>query len=66
MKIMFDKEHDIMRITFSEEKYDVSEEMGDIIIDRSKNKKIIAIEILNVSKKTTIQDLKEVTVGLVS
>jgi len=63
---MFDKEHDIMRITFSEEKYDVSEEMGDIIIDRSKNKKIIAIEILNVSKKTTIQDLKEVTVGLVS
>ena len=66
MKIMFDKEHDIMRITFSEEKYDVSEEMGDIIIDRSKNKKIIAIEILNVSKKTTIQALKEVTVGLVS
>jgi len=52
MKINFDPEADAMRIKFQEGEYEVSKEVEEgIIIDITKDNKIIAIEILDVSDK---------------
>lgn len=64
MKITVDQKKDIMRIAFEEGKYDISEERGDgIIVDLTKDKKIIAIEILDVSEKISLKNIKEVNVN---
>lgn len=50
MKINFDPKTDVMRIKFQEGKYDLSKEIEDgIILDMTKDNKIMAIEILDVS-----------------
>ncbi len=50
MKIIFDPKHNIMRIQFREGKYGVSKEVDEgIIIDMTKDSKIMAIEILDAS-----------------
>lgn len=52
MKINFDPKHDVMRIKFQDGKYDISKEVSDsIVIDRTKDSKLIAIEILDASEK---------------
>lgn len=67
MKISIDQKNDIMRIKFQEGKYDISREIDDdIVIDMSKDNKIIAIEILNVSKRIPAKEIKEITVGVSS
>lgn len=61
MKIALDKKNDIMRIIFREGKYALSEEVSDgIIIDRSSDKKVLAIEILDVSEKIPVAALRKV------
>ena len=60
MKVSYDEKKDIMRIKFQEGKYDISKETDEgIIIDLSKNKQILAIEILNVSERIPKKSLKE-------
>ena len=61
MKINFDPKHDIMRIKFQEGKYEISKEVDEgIIIDMTKDNKIMAIEILDVSEKITKNAIKEI------
>ncbi|HLD06851.1 MAG TPA: DUF2283 domain-containing protein [Candidatus Nanoarchaeia archaeon] len=65
MRISFDHKHDIMRIKFQDGKYDVSKEVSDgVVIDMTKDNKMMAIEILDVSQKIPLKDIKEVTVGV--
>lgn len=65
MKIIFDPKHDIMRITFREGRYRVSKEVDDgIIIDMTKDNKIMAIEILDASQQIPKSEIKEMTVGV--
>ncbi len=52
MKVKYDKEVDILYITFSEEKIKESdEEKKGIILDYDKSGSIVGIEILNASKR---------------
>ncbi len=65
MKINFDKKADIMRIKFQEGKYEISKEVDEgIIIDMTKDNKIMAIEILNVSEKMPVKSLKNKTITI--
>lgn len=53
MKIEYDPEHDLMNIEFiSEEPMADSVEFDGIIVDYSKDRKIVAIEILDVGKRS--------------
>ena len=54
MKIEYDPIHDLLNIEFvQDEAIDESMEMDGIIIDYSKDRKIIGIEILDAGKRTT-------------
>ena len=65
MKIKFDQKRDILRIKFQEGKYETSKEVDNgIVIDLSKDNKIMAIEILDVSERIPKKDMKEITIGL--
>ena len=65
MKINFDKKADIMRIKFQEGKYEISKEVDEgIIIDMTKDNKIMAIEILNVTEKMPVKSLKNKTITI--
>ena len=65
MRIEYDPAHDLLNIEFiSEETIAVSVELEGVIIDYSKDKKIVAIEILDAGKRTTKGplDLLDVTI----
>ena len=65
MKINFDPKNDIMRIKFQEGKYDISKEIDeDMVVDMTKDRKIIAIEIINVSQRIPIKEMREITIGV--
>lgn len=67
MKISVDPKNDIMRIKFQKGKYEISKEVGEgIIIDMTKDNKIMAIEILDVSEKIPKKEIKEVTLDVSS
>jgi len=52
MRIKYDKETDIVYISFSSQKITESDqEKSDIILDYAENGEIVAIEILNASSK---------------
>ena len=54
MRIEYDPKHDLLNIEFiSEEPIAESVELDGLIIDYSKDGKIIAIEILDAGKRTT-------------
>ncbi len=54
MKIEYDPVHDVMNIEFlSEEHITDSVELDGVIIDYSKDRRIVAIEILDAGKRTT-------------
>ena len=54
MRIEYDPKHDLLNIEFiSEEPIAESIELDGLIIDYSKDRKIIAIEILDAGKRTT-------------
>jgi uncharacterized protein YuzE len=54
MKIEYDPTHDLLNIEFvQDEAIDESVEMDGIIIDYSRDRKIIGIEILDAGKRTT-------------
>ncbi len=65
MKINFDPEADAMRIKFQEGEYGISKEVEDgIVIDITKDKKIMAIEILDVSDKMSQKALRDISSGV--
>ncbi len=65
MKISFDPKKDVIRIKFQEGKYKISKEVDEgIIIDMTKDNKIMAIEILDISEKIPKNNLKEITIGI--
>ena len=52
MKIEYDPSHDLLNIEFLEDaKIDDSTEYDGIIIDYARDKRIVAIEIINASKR---------------
>ncbi len=54
MKIEYDPIHDLLNIEFvSDESIEESVELDGIIIDYSKDKRIVGIEILDAGKRTT-------------
>ena len=59
MKIEYDPTHDLLNIEFVQDQaIDESVEMDGIIIDYSKDKKIIGIEILDAGNRTTKNPLE--------
>jgi uncharacterized protein YuzE len=62
MKITYDKKADAANIVFQKGKYHVSEEIGEgVVVDYTKNGKIISIEILDVSKRMPKKSLYNVS-----
>lgn len=65
MKITFDAKNDVMRIKFQEGKYGISKEVDEgIIIDMTKDNRIMAIEILGASQRIPKSEIREITVGV--
>ena len=65
MKIDYDQIVDAMRINFQDGEYDISEELGDgIIIDMTKDGKVMAIEILDVSRRIPKESLNSIVIDL--
>ncbi len=65
MKITFDSKSDVMRIRFQEGKYEISKEVDEgIIIDMTKDNKIMAIEILDASQRIPKSEINEIKVGV--
>jgi uncharacterized protein YuzE len=65
MKIEYDPKHDLLNIEFvSDVSIDESVELDGIIIDYSKDKRIVGIEILDAGKRTTRNplDLLDLTI----
>jgi uncharacterized protein YuzE len=53
MKVKYDKNLDIMYLSFNDEKiYESDEEKQGIILDYSADGKVVGIELLNVSQQT--------------
>lgn len=66
MKIEYDPKHDIMNIEFLEsETIKESNEVDGIVFDYSKDKKIVSIEIIDVSKRITSKVLDKVDFSVV-
>ena len=65
MEIIYDPNTDTMDIEFQKGKYDVSKEIAEgMIIDMTKDGKIISLEILNASKRMPKDSIKGVLVKL--
>ena len=58
MKIEYDAAHDLLNIEFlAKVAVDDSVEMDGVVIDYAKDKRIVAIEVLDASKRTTRKPL---------
>ncbi len=65
MKIKYDSKADAFYILFQDKKVNISKEIEDgIVVDYSKEGKVIGIEILKVSQRMDLKDLGEITVSL--
>ena len=65
MKITYDKKADAMNIKFQQGKYNISKEVAEgIVVDYTKDGKVIQIEILDVSKRLPKKSIDDITVGL--
>lgn len=65
MKITYDPKADAMNIVFQKGKYSISKEMSNgVILDLTKDGKVISIEILDVSKRMPSQSIKDITVEM--
>lgn len=62
MKVNFDPKADALRIKFQDGEYEISKEIEEgVVIDMSKDHKIMAIEILDVSERIPKKNLKGIT-----
>ena len=65
MEIVYDPETDSMNIEFQKGRYEVSRKIAEgIIIDYTKDGKIISIEILNASERMPKESMKGILVKL--
>lgn len=65
MEVLYDPETDTMDIEFQKGKYEVSKEIAEgMIVDMTKDGKILSIEILNASKRMPKENIKGVLVKL--
>ena len=65
MEIVYDTETDSMDIEFQKGRYEVSKEIADgIIIDYTKDGRILSIEILNASRRMPKDSIKGILVKL--
>jgi len=65
MKIEYDPKHDLMNIEFlPDEKVTESAEFDGIIIDYSKDRRVVSIEILDVGKRTTKDPLNSLDLSI--
>jgi uncharacterized protein YuzE len=66
MKIEYDPKHDLLNIEFiADEAIAESIELDGVVIDYSKNGKIVAIEILDAGKRTTRDPLDLIELSIV-
>ena len=66
MKIEYDAEHDLLNIEFlANVPIDDSVEMDGVVIDYAKDKRIVAIEVLDASKRTTRKPLDFTNLAIV-
>ena len=66
MKIEYDPAHDLLNIEFIvDEAIEESVELDGVIIDYSKDRKIVAIEILDAVKRTTKNPLDLIDLSIV-
>jgi uncharacterized protein YuzE len=66
MKIEYDPAHDLLNIEFiTDEAIAESVELDGVIIDYSKDRKIVAIEILDAGKRTTKNPLDLIDLSIV-
>ncbi len=64
MKIRYDPEADAMYIHFQEGEYDISKELAEgIVVDYSKDGKILGIEIINALRHIPKKEMEEITVS---
>ncbi len=65
MKISYDPEADAMNIEFQKGKYDISKEIAEgIVIDYTKDGKVISIEILDVKKRMPLKNIEDITISV--
>ncbi|MEX2721289.1 MAG: DUF2283 domain-containing protein [Candidatus Wukongarchaeota archaeon] len=61
----YDPEVDAFYIVFQEGKYDISKEIADgIIIDYTKDGKVIGIEILDMSLRVPLENIEETMINI--
>jgi len=66
MKIEYDAAHDLLNIEFlAKVPIDDSVEMDGVVIDYAKDKRIVAIEVLDASKRTTRKPLDLIDLAIV-
>ncbi len=66
MKIEYDAAHDLLNIEFlAKVLIDDSVEMDGVVIDYAKDKRIVAIEVLDASKRTTRKPLDLIDLAIV-
>ena len=66
MKIDYDTVHDLLNIEFLDDvPIDDSLEVDGIVIDYAKDKRIVAIEVLDASKRTTREPLDLIDLAIV-
>jgi len=66
MKIEYDPKHDILNIEFiAEEDIAESIELDGVVIDYSKDGKIVAIEILDAGARTTENPFDQISLSIV-
>ena len=64
MKIKYDPDADAMYISFQEGEYGISKELADgIVVDYSKDGKILGIEIVNALRHIPRKEMEEITVS---
>ena len=66
MKIEYDPAHDLLNIEFlTNVPIDDSVEMDGVVVDYAKDKRIVAIEVLDASKRTTRKPLDLINLAIV-
>ncbi|MGH7848104.1 MAG: DUF2283 domain-containing protein [Candidatus Binatia bacterium] len=66
MKIEYDAAHDLLNIEFlANVSIDDSVELDGVVIDYAKDKRIVAIEVLDASKRTTRKPLDLIDLAIV-
>lgn len=65
MRIAYDPKADAMSIRFQEGAYEISKEIADgIVVDYTKDGRVLSIEILDVSKRMPIESIRDITIGV--